>query len=72
LMEAMIAFGEAENPITKKKEASIPHAKFLIDTLGMLQSKTKGNLTKDEQDMLEGMLYELRMRFVQKASGPKI
>jgi hypothetical protein len=37
----------------------------------MLQSKTKDNLTKDEEDMLEGMLYELRMRFVRHTTGPK-
>ena len=71
MMEAMIAFGEAENPITKKKEANIPHAKFLIDTLEMLQTKTKGNLTKEEEDMLEGILYELRMRFVRNTAAPK-
>ena len=71
MMEAMIAFGEAENPLTKKKEMNTPHAKFLIDTLDMLKSKTKGNLTKDEEDMLEGILYELRMRFVRKSDTPK-
>jgi len=71
MMEAMIALGEVEHPITKKKEVSAHHAKFIIDTLGMLQSKTKGNLTKDETDMLEGMLYDLRMRYVSKAGVPK-
>jgi hypothetical protein len=71
MMEAMIALGEVEHPITKKKELSSHHAKFIIDTLGMLQSKTKGNLTKDEGDMLEGMLYDLRMRFVSKAAPQK-
>jgi hypothetical protein len=71
MMEAMISLGEVEHPITKKKELSSHHAKFIIDTLGMLQSKTKGNLTKDEGDMLEGMLYDLRMRFVSKAAPQK-
>lgn len=71
MMEAMIALGEVEHPITKKKELSAHHAKFIIDTLGMLQSKTKGNLTKDEGDMLEGMLYDLRMRFVSKTAPKK-
>ena len=71
MMEAMIALGEVEHPITKKKELSAQHAKFIIDTLGMLQSKTKGNLTKDEEGMLEGMLYDLRMRFVSKAGSQK-
>jgi hypothetical protein len=71
MMEAMIALGEAEHPVTKKKELSAHHAKFIIDTLGMLQSKTKGNLTKDEADMMEGILYDLRMRFVTKSASQK-
>ena len=68
MMEAMIALGEAENPMTKKKEASPVHAKFVIDTLDMLKTKTKGNLNKDEEAMLEGILYELRMRFVSSSA----
>lgn len=68
MMEAMIALGEAENPITKKREPNAAHAKFVIDTLDMLKSKTKGNLQKEEEEMLEGILYELRMRFVSMRS----
>lgn len=72
MMEALIALGEIENPITKKKEVSASHGKFIIDTLDMLKEKTKGNLSGDEDKMLDGMLYELRMKFVsktQKANG---
>lgn len=43
-------------------------AKHHIDTLGMLEDKTKGNLTPDEQKTLDGALYETRMRFVNVAS----
>jgi hypothetical protein len=71
MMEAMIALGEAEHPLTKKKELNAVHARFIIDTLAMLQGKTKGNLAKDETDMLEGMLYDLRMRFVRRTTPPK-
>ncbi len=67
LMEALIALGDAEHPVTKKKELSAPHAKFIIETLAMLRDKTKNNLTKEEEDSLEAVLYDLRMRFVQKA-----
>ena len=67
LMEALIALGDAEHPVTKKKELSTPHAKFIIETLAMLKDKTKNNLTKEEGDSLEAVLYDLRMRFVQKA-----
>lgn len=71
MMEAMIALGEAEHPLTKKKELNAVHARFIIDTLAMLQGKTKGNLDKDEAEMLEGMLYDLRMRFVRKTAPPQ-
>ena len=67
LMEALIALGDAEHPVTKKKELSVPHAKFIIETLAMLKDKTKNNLSKEENDSLEAVLYDLRMRFVQKA-----
>jgi len=66
MMEAMIALGEAEHPVTKKKELNTGHAKFIIDTLSMLETKTKGNLAKEEADMFSSILYELRMRFVGK------
>ena len=69
MMEALIAVGDAENPITKKKELNTVHAKFIIDTLAMLKEKTKTNLSKEEDEMLESILYELRMRFLNKASS---
>lgn len=43
-------------------------AKHNIDTLGMLEEKTKGNLTEEEKQMLDAALYEARMRFVSVAS----
>lgn len=70
-MQATVALGDAVNPQNNKKEESLPQAKFLIDILGTLQEKTKNNLTKEENELLEGMLYELRMRYVQKTGGTK-
>ncbi|MFA6078452.1 MAG: DUF1844 domain-containing protein [Candidatus Omnitrophota bacterium] len=67
MMEALVALGDIEHPVTKKKELNPTHAKFVIDTLSMLQEKTSNNLSKDESNMLESMLYDLRMRFVNKA-----
>lgn len=67
LMEALIALGDVEHPVTKKKELSPAHAKFIIETLAMLKEKTKNNLTKEEESSLESILYDLRMRFVQKS-----
>jgi len=66
MMEALVALGEAENPLTKKKELNELHARFVIDTLSMLQEKTKSNLIKDESDLLEAMIYDLRMKYIEK------
>ena len=67
MMEALIALGDLEHPVTKKKDVSIPHAKFIIDTIAMLKEKTKNNLTGDEAGAIESILYDLRMRFVAKS-----
>jgi hypothetical protein len=45
----------------------LPIAKQIIDTLGMLQEKTKGNLDPDEERLLKSVLYDLRMRYIQKS-----
>ena len=45
----------------------MPIAKQIIDTLGMLQEKTKGNLDQDEERLLKSVLYDLRMRYIQKS-----
>ena len=48
--------------------ADLDMAKHQIDTLAVLEEKTKGNLTKDEQQSLDSALYELRMRYVSVAT----
>ncbi|MCP4649891.1 MAG: DUF1844 domain-containing protein [PVC group bacterium] len=63
-MQALLSLGEIENPMTNKKEQDLIQAKYLIDTMEMIQGKTTGNLTDDEQKMLDQILYELRMKFV--------
>ena len=67
MMEAVMALGDLENPVTHKKEPNLQHAKILIDTLEMLKEKTKNNLSKDEDEAMGSILYDLRMRFVAKA-----
>ncbi len=69
MMEALIALGEVENPVSKKKEPHPAHAKFIIDTLDMLKDKTRNNLDKDESNMLEAVLYELKMKYVANISA---
>lgn len=66
MMEAVMALGDLENPLTHKKEENLQHAKILIDTLEMLKEKTKNNLSKDEDEAMNSILYDLRMRFVAK------
>ena len=71
MMEALIALGDVENPVTKKKEKNIAHAKFIIDTLSMLKDKTRSNLDKAEEGALSAVLYDLQMRFVTMSGGSK-
>lgn len=68
-LQASIDLGQVQNPATGKKEENLTQAKFLIDTLGMLKEKTKGNLTNQESDFLENALYELRMQYISKTQG---
>ena len=63
-LQASIFLGQIPNPATNKKEKNLPQAKFIIDTLDMLREKTKNNLNKEESNLLENMLYELRMQYV--------
>ena len=68
-MQATIALGDAPEPQNNKKELNLQQAKFLIDTLAMIKEKTANNLTRDESALLDGVLYELRMRYVEKSGG---
>lgn len=68
-MEALIGLGDAPHPVSRKQEANLPHAKYLIDLLGILEEKTKGNRTVDEDRLLSDVLYQLRMRYLSKAGG---
>lgn len=71
MIEGLMALGEIENPITKKKEANLSQAKYVIDIIGILEEKTKNNLTPEEKDALSHVLYELRMRYVANKSENK-
>lgn len=62
--QTMIFLGEMPNPITNQVEKNLKQAKFLIDTLVILRDKTKGNLSKEEDELLNGSIYELQLRYV--------
>ena len=64
-MQALMALGEIENPIDKRKQKQLPQAKYLIDTLEMLKTKTIGNLNDQETNTIQTLLYELRMKYVE-------
>ncbi|NWG01984.1 MAG: DUF1844 domain-containing protein [Syntrophaceae bacterium] len=66
---ALIQLGEIEDPFTQKKVKSLSLAKQTIDLIGMLKEKTKGNLTADEEKVIDYILYDLRMRYVKAAES---
>ena len=59
--------GKVASPFSGKVERDLAMAKNTIDMLGMLQEKTKGNLTEDEKRVLEHALYELRLNYVDES-----
>jgi hypothetical protein len=66
---ALVHLGEVPEPETQRTVVDLDVAKQIIDTLGMLEEKTKGNLDPDEERLLKSMLYDLRVRYVQKSNS---
>lgn len=63
--QALFAMGAIPDPHTGQRMAHLDLARHHIDMLSVLEEKTKGNLSKEETDMLATTLYELRNRYVQ-------
>lgn len=61
----LMYLGDAPNPETGRVEKNLANARETIDVLAMLQEKTKGNLTPEEDRFLGSLLYDLRLRFVE-------
>jgi Domain of unknown function (DUF1844) len=69
---AAVQFGDIPDPNTgQRAEPNLLAAGQMIEILTMLQAKTKGNLLPPEAQLIEDLLYELRMRFVQAQEGEK-
>jgi hypothetical protein len=69
---AFVHLGDAPHPETgEAAPPDLPLAKQTIDILAMLEEKTKGNLTPEEERFLENLLTDLRFRFVQKSAGAR-
>ena len=62
---ALMHLGEAPDPETGQIQKNLPLARQTIDLIGVLEEKTKGNLTGDEERLVGQILFDLRMRFVE-------
>jgi hypothetical protein len=69
--QALLHLGEIASPLDGKVEQDLPAAKHMIDILGILREKTRGNLEQAEEHLLDSMLYDLRMRYVELVRGGK-
>ena len=65
---SLMLMGEQLDPHQAPMPVNLPQAKEIIDLLSVLENKTKGNLTSEEQTVLRDMLYALRMKYVTLAS----
>jgi len=63
--QALMHLGEIADPIGKQVHQDLPAARQMIDLLGILSDKTKGNLDAVEEELLGSMLYDLRVRYVE-------
>lgn len=64
--QALMALGRIPNPITKQSHRNLPTARHFIDTLDMLEQKTRGNLSTDERRLLEEIQHQLRTLFMEE------
>jgi hypothetical protein len=60
----LLHLGLAPDPVSGEKKVDLPQAKQAIDLLDLLKGKTAGNLTANESSMLDNVLYDLRMRYL--------
>jgi len=65
--QALVHLGEIPDPVTGKPSRDLPAAQQLIDILGLLQDKTRGNLDAGELHLLDTILFDLRMKYVEIA-----
>jgi hypothetical protein len=67
---ALMALGEAADPVTGERHVDLDQAQEAIDVLMLLRDKTTGNRSPDETALLEEILYDLQVRFV-RAANPR-
>ena len=64
--QALVHLGEIPDPQNLQADQDLPAAQQLIDIIGMLKEKTRGNLDHEEQGLLDAILFELRMKYVER------
>ena len=65
--QALMHLGEIPDPMTNQPERDLQAAQHIIDILGMLQEKTRGNLDQEEESLVRSILFDLRMKYVETA-----
>lgn len=69
-MQALMSMGEIKDPRDlSQPRVDLAQAQYLIDIIQMLSDRTQGNLTPEESEAMQGLLYELRMKFVEKSAA---
>ena len=63
--QSLVALGQIPHPVSGKPEVHLDEAKHFIDTLEMLETKTAGNRTTEETQLLDNLLHELRLGYVE-------
>nr|MBP7322200.1 DUF1844 domain-containing protein [Deltaproteobacteria bacterium] len=61
---ALLHLGLIENPVSRKSERNLPLAKQTIDIIAMLRDKTKGNLSPEESGLVDDLITDLRLKYV--------
>jgi uncharacterized protein DUF1844 len=69
--QVMVHLGDIESPLSGRIEQDLVAAKHAIDILGVLREKTRNNLDQAEEGLLDSILYDLRMRYVELVRGAK-
>ncbi|HYD47205.1 MAG TPA: DUF1844 domain-containing protein [Terriglobales bacterium] len=67
--QAFACLGEIPNPVDHSSSVDLTAAKEMIDILSMLKEKTKGNLDQPEEALLDHLLYDLRLKYVERVRG---
>lgn len=68
---ALLHLGELDPPDGTPAQIDLPLAQHTIDVIAMLQEKTRGNLTPPEAELLESLLFDLRLRYVERSKSAK-